>query len=208
MKSKEKRCKKLILLSNLGTGAKGYLEKLNPYIESMAYIPSRSDFGPIYYKRVVETYSEVINNFIYCDLESNNSEETKESIINSDVIFIAGGDECFILKTMLTNGMKERFEDYLNDGGIIIGLCAGAEVLSQDIILVEETKKSNRVVALDFGLGLIDFVVFPRYNEFENREEILKYHERIIKETILIGLDSFVVLNGDDILKVGNIEII
>ena len=121
--------KKVILLNNIGYGAQEYLRKIKPDIQTMAYIPSRSDFGKVYYKRVTETYAELVKNFIYCDLEKNNSEKIMKLIFSSDAIFLAGGDECFILKTMLTNRMKDKFENYLKKGGVIIGLCAGAEVL-------------------------------------------------------------------------------
>ena len=56
--------KKVILLNNIGYGAQEYLRKIKPDIQTMAYIPSRSDFGKVYYKRVTETYAELVKNFI------------------------------------------------------------------------------------------------------------------------------------------------
>ena len=200
--------KKVILLNNIGYGAQEYLRKIKPDIQTMAYIPSRSDFGKVYYKRVTETYAELVKNFIYCDLEKNNSEKIMKLIFSSDAIFLAGGDECFILKTMLTNRMKDKFENYLKKGGLIIGLCAGAEVLSQDIILVEESKKKGKIISLDYGLQLIDFVVFPRYDSMVNKNSVIEYCKKTNKKIILMGQNSCVVLDGEKMRKEGDVEII
>ncbi len=200
--------KKVILLNNIGYGAQEYLRKIKPDIQTMAYIPSRSDFGKVYYKRVTETYAELVKNFIYCDLEKNNSEKIMKLIFSSDAIFLAGGDECFILKTMLTNRMKDKFENYLKKGGLIIGLCAGAEVLSQDIILVEESKKKGKIISLDYGLQLIDFVVFPRYDSMVNKNSVIEYCKKTNKKIILMGQNSCVVLDGEKMSKEGDVEII
>lgn len=201
MKKTVENCK-IMLLSNIGDGKIECLKKLKNNPRRLAYIPSRSDFGQSYFQRVIDTYSEIVEEFIYCDLESNDY----DGLFSADVIFIAGGDECFILKNLLSKGLASKIVDFLNEGNVLIGLCAGAQVISKDIIFVEPSKREKKLEALGYGLGIIDYIVFPRYDESIDRDTLVTYYPD--ENIILIGIDGVVLIDGKRVALCENAEIL
>lgn len=202
MKKTVENCK-IMLLSNIGDGKIECLKKLKNNPRRLAYIPSRSDFGQSYFQRVIDTYSEIVEEFIYCDLESNDY----DGLFSADVIFIAGGDECFILKNLLSKGLASKIVDFLNEGNVLIGLCAGAQVISKDIIFVEPSKREKKLEALGYGLGIIDKVINiaslkgqlgseGQSNYAASKAGVIGYSRSLAKELGKLGVSINVICPG------------
>ena len=90
---------KLVLLSNFRDGYPEMIKKVADK-ESVifSYIPSRTEFGEIYYNRVKNAYQEMgIRKFQYVDIDKKYKKEDELLILNSDIVFLAGGDDPYII---------------------------------------------------------------------------------------------------------------
>ena len=140
------------------------------------------------------------------------NENKIDSLLESDVILLGGGNTFLFRFLLKRNGLFPILKEYVNNGGILIGESAGSIMMSNDIEIANFADKD--IIGGDTqGLGLVNFEIKPHFDSWHKKLPMfLKYsYERnsclyclyegsfIIVEEDLATLygDYFVIKNGE-----------
>lgn len=110
-----------------------------------------------------------------------------EKFLKADFIYIGGGDTVFMLETWKNTGVDKLLLDAYNRGVIICGLSAGAICYFDMIYTDSKIAGSEDKYNLYNGLGWLDGVCCPHYNE-----RIEDFHLNILEKDIknAIGIEN------------------
>lgn len=149
------------------------LEKIG-LISSVAYIPSMADPSRKYFERIKLFYARLgIHKVSYFDLSEEWCLEHYDQMCSFDLVHLSGGDTLAFQKTLIQRNFKDFATKYLNSGGSIIGVSAGAINLCKTIDVANYY--GNTILhSENTGLGFIDFDFFPHYDP-RTKNEILKF---------------------------------
>ena len=129
------------------------------------------------------------------DLNISLDNESKE--LNSyDAIYVCGGNTFYILDRLRKNNLINKIKDFVNKGGVYIGVSAGSIIAGKTIEIagLGSVGDINEIGLKDLtGLNFTNIAIFPHYeqNIFEELKNIKKNNDYPIielkdKEAILI----------------------
>lgn len=161
-------------------------DKSNP---KLLFIGTASRENEIYYEAIKKIYTN-----LGCDVDclKMNDEKLNEKVLNSDIIYIGGGNTKFMLSEWEKVNLKDILLDAYNKGIIVAGFSAGSYCwFKYNYEKIE-------------GFGLINSVICVHYDE--KSEEKRNEFYNTIKNTGLSGiaLDNGVAIKYSD----NNFEII
>lgn len=189
---------RLLLLSNFGDGHVDIFKSLiGDKNIVFSYIPSRSELGQIYFERVHTAYQKVgIKKFNYIDIDQNYKCEYDSIILKSDVLFLAGGDDPFIIKNFIKRKYDLLIKKFYDKGGLIIGLCAGASILSQYSIVSDyEGNKYKYIQIIPWGIGINDYMYYSRFDSTCNLDRLKEFSGEYNKAIIAASLESAIIID-------------
>lgn len=98
----------------------------------------------------------------YLELESEFDEQSLAGLLNCDLIHLAGGDTFRFLKGLQSRGLLPQLQRYAEMGGAIVGVSAGAMIMTPSIESAFLCGDSN-IVGLESlsALGLAPFHFMP-----------------------------------------------
>jgi len=132
------------------------------------FIPTAShDFMP-YYNTFHKVYTGVFN--IKTDValtvfKDVDLEKMKGKFEKADVIYVGGGDTVFMIESWKQTGLLPLIKEAYERGVILAGLSAGAICWFSDIYTDSLKTENGNEYAMFQGLGWIDGVASPHYNE-------------------------------------------
>ena len=140
---------------------------------SLAYIPSKLDGSKDYYQQVQTYYSSLgVEEFTYFPLEEPYSLEDIEEVLESNIIYLSGGNAFYFLQNIKKHGFDIHLKKYAQNGGTILGVSAGANILTPTIVtatIPHDKIDKNEVRLTDMkGLDLVDFEFAPHFDNSEN----------------------------------------
>ncbi len=200
--------KKLILLSDqimnktekIDNEIVKILNKSNPKI---AYIPSVSDKSRKYYNLKKEYYNKLgINNIIYFDLDEEYDECNIEELFKCDAIHLSGGDTSNFQKNIKIRNIDKVLYEFLEKGGILIGISAGAILMSQDIDIALIGEETKYPVTHTRGLGLVDFDIMPHWGRNDYSLEDLISYSKIKKRMVYLCKDGDGIIVDDNKVRI------
>lgn len=156
----------------------------------LSQVTSGEDHVIKYYNSIKNLYGDKfgceVSNFD-CYNFHNNLEETKNQILNSDIIYFGGGDTNYLATTLKKFGLDKAIITACHNGTVLAGLSAGCNLMGmQGLTLVQYKNQGNlNPVAVD-GLNLVPFVIVPHYSKDKIRQTQLK--EYLSKNKYLVGL--------------------
>jgi len=178
-----KTMKKLVLHSDQVSG-KTYVDEAslelfaskNPKI---AYIPSHSDDQEkTWFNKKVEWYKQFgITDLFYFDIDKEYDEGKKDKLLACDGIFLSGGNTYYFLNNLKNRNFLPILRDYVEKGGVLIGVSAGSIIMSQSIDIAT-LHDENTIGLKDYSaLGLVNFDFFPHLDNDREKylKEIIKY---------------------------------
>lgn len=124
----------------------------------------------------------------------------------ADVIYLPGGNTFQIAQILKVSGGFERFKDFVNRGGVLIGSSAGS-ILQTPTIRIAQFADDNPFDYDDLeGLNLVNFQVKPHWDSWETKKAIFKDYVRLYN-TQLYGLTegSAIVVDDGNIIKYGDV---
>ena len=138
----------------------GLTKKEQPTI---GYISSSPDPFRQFYSKTKYYYSQLrINLMPYLDLESGYNNELLKKVFEADAIHLSGGNTYQFYYWIIKRGLKEKLITYANSGKLIIGVSAGAIVMTPDINCSQFCGDKNYIGLKDLeGLALVDFLFIP-----------------------------------------------
>jgi len=206
---------KLILYSG-GYSAKN--QKLDEHLMSMVptqtpvftYIPSQYAGSKQYYEQVKNHYMQYgVKTFNFLAIDQPFSLADIERAMESDIIYLSGGNAYYFLRHIKSSGFDRYLKNFAKRGGVILGVSAGANMLTPTIItstIPHKMLDRNEVNVVDLkALELVDFEFAPHY-KFEEaafRRELLDYSRQTDYPVYGVPDGAGIVVNGQDTNLVG-----
>jgi dipeptidase E len=181
------------------------IRKANPTI---GYIPSCSDPVRKFFGNCQEYYGRygcVMP--VYFELDVDFQPQKKDALFACDAIHLTGGNTYNFLHWLRVRGMMQPLRDYVAQGGVLIGVSAGAILMTPDISSTDLCGDQSNFPAEDTSaLHLADFSFVPHIEKQDHK--ILQNYAREHQVT-LYGChdeDGIIVENGKstfigDVLK-------
>ncbi len=150
----------------------------------MTYVPFCSDGAEVYFNRFRKRYRQFGATSFHClPVDQAMQKADLRKALQSDVIYLAGGNTYYFLKHLQKNGLIPLLRKYAKEGGVLAGLSAGALILTPNIRLASIPKQNadrNEVAIKNLsGLGLVKFEFSPHYTGIaQAKRELLQYSRR------------------------------
>ncbi|MPM05800.1 hypothetical protein SDC9_52095 [bioreactor metagenome] len=165
---------------------KKIVESVHKKIPKALFIPTASGEPQSYIDSFNYIYGEKLgcNTDVLLLLEGRTSnEEARKKIINTDIIYVGGGNTSMMLQVWENYGIDKSLKEAYKNGKILSGLSAGSicwfkSGLSDSQSFYNEDKWDYIVIE---GINLINAMHCPHYNEDKIEEDfnqkILEYDE-------------------------------
>ncbi|MBT7102332.1 type 1 glutamine amidotransferase-like domain-containing protein [archaeon] len=148
------------------------------------FIPTASSDSESYYDVVKKYYGEKLGcktDALYLLKENYTKKEIENKILNSDIIYVGGGNTLRMLKTWRKLGVDKILEKAAKKDIVLSGISAGAicwmKYGNSDSMRFGPSK-NKKLIKLK-GLDFVDLMVCPHYNAEKSRQSSLK---RMIKK--------------------------
>lgn len=132
--------------------------------------------------------------------EDLTTEDCQKALSSADVVHLSGGEVIAFAQRLKQTGCDELLREFVNRGGVILGVSAGAMILSNSF----KTATLFRERGEFFGLGLIDFEIVPHDEEHFPRRDLLEKFA-IEKSVSLYAMNDgdVVVVHGKKVRTLG-----
>ena len=137
----------------------------------MTYVPFCSEGHNVFYQRFIRRYKPYGATHFDCipidDPTLTLQRNTKERILNSDIIYLSGGNTYYFLKYLRSSGIDKLLQSHVAKGGVLGGLSAGSIIMTPNIHLAgyPAFDRDENAVGIKnlHGLNLVNFEFFPYY---------------------------------------------
>jgi dipeptidase E len=176
--------KRILLFSALNEGnRRSVLGQLFPSAmqnKVFSYMPSNGvqDSGPY-----IEQWRAIAQEYgVQFNVIDNSVRETDEQrkLLSSNVVLISGGNTFELLRNLRESGLDKTIVEFVGKSEFVLaGFSAGALVLTPTIKICNLPNFDENLVKLeDFsGLGIVDFEVFPHYDEHLQKATLENYRK-------------------------------
>jgi dipeptidase E len=187
------------------------LELIGKPQPKIGYIPSASDSERFWYNQKQRYYAEIGAVLTtYFELDIDYQPEKLSELLACDAIHLSGGNTYHFLYWQQRRGMLEPLRAYVENGGVLIGVSAGAILMTPEIsstdFCMDAPLPSEENHDLS-ALGLVDFAFFPHINDNPQAEKLMQGYSRT-HEHVLYGCHdgNGIIVDGDRLEFFGNIQ--
>ena len=100
----------------------------------ITYIPASSEWGLEDFREFVEAFDDIRRcHHVYFPIDYNFTQEMKARALESDIIFLSGGNTFYFLKNLRKSGLLDELKNFHLSGKTLAGLSAGAILLTPNI---------------------------------------------------------------------------
>jgi dipeptidase E len=171
-------------------------------VPELCFLPTATNDSEIYIRAIKKLYGTRLNcnvrNILLTKVQYT-TEELSDIVMNSDIIYVGGGNTSLMLELWRHAGLTEVLIDAFRVGKILSGLSAGAMCWFDYGVSDSQThNNSDDELSLLECLGLSGGILCPHYDQGNDRKRRLR---RVLREKsdIGIGIDNCaaLVLIGD-----------
>ena len=168
------------------------------------YVASQPDPRGDYYQPIQEWYArQGIEMNLYVELEQGSDVDAADALFECDLIHLSGGDTYRFLYWLKQRGLLPRLKAFAEAGGGLVGLSAGAMILSPSIASARVCGDSNEIGLRDLsGVGLIDFSLVPHLPHGNHQDWLHQASQ--FRPVVLLHDDDVLVLQGEEWLSFGS----
>lgn len=167
--------------------------------KAFAYMPSDGANIPQKYVDEWKGYAEKYNaSFNLIDNSVNNSAQEYNKLLSSNILIISGGNTFKLLENLRKSGLDKAIKEFANKSEFVLsGFSAGALVLTPTIEVCNLPNYDENLVGLKdlTGLGIVNFEVFPHYDESTQKELFEKYRQSSKHEVREITNENFITVS-------------
>jgi len=122
-----------------------------------------------------------LENVIFFDIEKQNPRELSDF----DIIYVNGGNTYYLLDWTRKSGFDSVVKEFLQKGGLYIGVSAGSIIAGPSIEILNYTKGDPNLIGLTdlSAMGLTSSVIEPHYTR-ESEGAVLEYEKESGEEVI------------------------
>lgn len=175
----------------------------------VGYIPSTEDKRKQYFQTKVQYYQDYgVTNFLYFDLYSEFNSLKIKDLLQCDMIHLSAGNPVDFGNAMTHRGMGKILVEYVQNGGIIVGVSGGGVLLGESVnlfqLFIDDDKQSSET------LQFVDFEFLPHYNRWNDdfKQKVREYSERRKKKIVCVNDGDGLMVDGDSIRMIGNVQVI
>jgi len=138
--------------------------------KDIAYVASSPEEDRFYFGRKKHYYSLLgIDLAEYFDQQILESSEARKRLVSYSAIHLSGGNTFVFRNWVFSQGIDLILTQYCHSGGMLIGTSAGAILMTPDIstaVLCGDAVDQKEATG---GLNLVDFLIWPHYEESEEK---------------------------------------
>lgn len=178
-------------------------------INILHYIPSASSSAQ-YFDECKTWYNSLgIPTIVQFDIDLHYDEQKIDTLFSCDAIFLSGGNTYYFLSLLQKHNLIDRLRTYIEQGGICIGVSAGA-ILMSPTIGIAEFGDENQVGLQDLSsLNIIDFEFFPHFNGKSETLLSLQKRANATQKSIYVCKDGDGIIIKDKIIhQIGDIIVL
>jgi dipeptidase E len=143
----------------------------------------------------------------YFELDIDYKPHLLDSLFACDAIHLCGGNTYYFLYWLQQRGLMERLKHYALYEGVLIGISAGAIIMTPDIITAQLCNDTPYApLTIYQGLGLVDFAFVPHLQDTpEEYTHMQAYADQ--QQKVLYGCHDGdgIVVAGETITLIGNV---
>ncbi|WP_408009008.1 Type 1 glutamine amidotransferase-like domain-containing protein [Pseudalkalibacillus sp. A8] len=174
----------LVMLSNIDEHLDQELEYRIRHIVSkkgfiLGYIPSQYDPTKFYFNRMKPHLDRFgFKKYLYFDIDEEYTPQNLEKLSQCDAIYLSGGNTYYFLKNLRSRNMLSFLRDYMGKGGLLIGVSAGAMMISPTIS-VAQFLDPNEVGLSDLNaLDLASIHFLPQSDRISNGKDVKSFADQ------------------------------
>ena len=194
--------KRILLFSTLTeSNHKAVLSQLFPVAlqnKVFSYVPSNGVKGSEPYIEQWQAIAQDYNaEFNVIDNSVNNAEEQRK-LLYSNIVLISGGNTFGLLQNLRSSGLDKYIEVFTEKSDFVLaGFSAGALVLTPTIDVCTLPVFDENLVGLKdlTGLGIVNFEVFPHYNEHSQKATLESYRKTTANNVREITDEDYITLD-------------
>jgi len=163
--------------------------------KSMTYIPFCQDRSDLFFKKAIKRYQGVGFKRFHClPVDVPFTRHDLNKALGSDVIYLAGGNTFYFLKHLRKSGLIPQLKTFVERGGVLAGLSAGAIILTPHIgtagpPLPDPDGNDVKLKNLR-SLGLVRFEFYPHYISTPKTNQAILQYSRTTKYPIFACPDG------------------
>lgn len=175
----------------------------------ITYIPASSDFGLEDFREFVEAIESVRScKFVYFPIDYEVTSELKHRALQSDIIFLSGGNTYGFLHSIKKQGLEDDLFLAHRQGKTLAGVSAGAILLTPNIRTASYPAfdRDENYVGLRStkALSLVSFEFFPHYMNSTRYKKELCLQSQKTKRPIIASTDtSGIVVHSSGVEYIG-----
>lgn len=177
----------------------------------IGYIPSVSDPTEMYYQAQKAYYRHYDIDLEPCfGLDNRYTLDDLGALLTADAIHLSGGNTFYFLHWLRVRNMLDTIKQYVERGGVLIGVSAGAILMTPDIrttLLCGDVLPPQEIAPQ--GLGLVDFAFVPHWGSYAAMEEIKSYSRKNSNQVIYACSDNGgIIVENEHVQLVGDVSAI
>lgn len=149
----------------------------------LALIPSNSYDAEDDFKFFVKEFSNLgVTKFMHFCVDIPFTKTLLNEVFKSDLIFLGGGNTFYFLKHLKKAGVFDQLKKFLDRGGVLCGLSAGAIVLTPHVHTASFPHFDRDENPWDMknlsAMKLVNFEFFPHYKNSKRYDAELLHHSK------------------------------
>jgi dipeptidase E len=175
------------------------------------FIPACYDDSNVYYSEFIQHFSFYgVRKFNIFPIDTPFDYVTALKVLESDVIYLGGGNTFYFLKNLKRSGFLHLLKEYVAAGGVLAGMSAGAIIMTNNISTASFPvfdADDNEVALTNLkAMSLVSFEFYPhftntrRYIHELNLESYKRNHP-----IYACGDGSGIVVNDNKIMMIGDV---
>ena len=184
--------------------------KENPRV---TFIPVDPEDAEAEYAELKKSFQQFgIEHVEYFLLDHSYTKKDLDRVFASDAIYLGGGNTFQFLHQVRESGLLTKLRRYAKSGGILMGLSAGAILLTPSITTASVPSLDCDVNAIGIkdlrALSLVPFEFSPHYEAKRKSDAELKEHSRKVNHPVYACKNGAgIVVEGEKISFVGPVEV-
>jgi dipeptidase E len=184
------------------------LGKTHPII---GYIPSCNDPERVFFRAQEAYYARLgVEIACYFELDLAFTPERLTDLLACDAIHLTGGNTFYFLHWLRQRNMLSTLQRYVADGGILIGVSAGAILMTGNIATAGLCGDTPPEEDSDWsGLGLVDFAFVPHIDSLSGGSVVIANYARKHQITVYGCRDGDgLIVQDNQIRCIGNVIVV
>ncbi|RTR39758.1 peptidase S51 [Shewanella canadensis] len=163
------------------------LNALRSNMTRVAYIASQPDPERTYYRATQAIYRLLgVDLTLYLELESGFDAKVADAMFGFDAIHLSGGDTFRFLKWLKKRDLFTPLQTYLRDGGAVIGVSAGAMIMTPSIESARLCGDTNEVNLEDLSaMSLVPFQFVPHV-DCDTKDAFMLFNQLVDEHSVFL----------------------